>query len=141
MLTHGYPEMPTLFTASQVKCMNAERDGYNQLELLPNGLLKHSCCFPKCEMYLKNLATEKDRILNERRGLYHHLRHYWGPSKLYYVRGFHDSAARLAARRIGKSLFKSRMRDEYRRQKLDGQANDDELAMLYDQYCQLYNYK
>lgn len=62
--------LPRLFNHKDVSDLNALRPATDQLELLPNGLLKHHCCFPSCPQYLQDLRTEKDKLaeVSEQRG-------------------------------------------------------------------------
>ena len=93
LLTHSYPEVPRIFTRKEVDIMNESRninDKYTYLER--SGLLKHACCFPKCPYYLVILATEKDKILNTRRGLYKHFARFQSPNPHFYVPNYHVSA-------------------------------------------------
>ncbi len=62
--------LPKFFTHRDVAELNYRRPASDQLERLEGGMLKHHCCFPKCDMFLKNLATDKDRVLNRRGGIF-----------------------------------------------------------------------
>ncbi|AYV78747.1 MAG: hypothetical protein Edafosvirus29_11 [Edafosvirus sp.] len=68
-----YHKFPAVFNYAEIAIMNTKRPPNDQLEMLPNGLLKHHCCYPECPDYLKNFATENDIKLNKRGGLFRHL--------------------------------------------------------------------
>jgi len=76
---------PNLFKPSDVRDLNKNRPPADQLELMPGGLLRHHCCFPKCLFYLQNLATEKDLKDGKRDGIYHHFRQFFYPKRTYIV--------------------------------------------------------
>ena len=44
--------MPKLFKKSEIIEMNEKRDKNNQLEAMPNGLLRFHCCYEDCPDYL-----------------------------------------------------------------------------------------
>merc|ERR1711971_158890 len=48
METHGAPNTARIFTEKEVKEYNLEKKPVDHLELMPSGLLRHRCCFPKC---------------------------------------------------------------------------------------------
>jgi len=82
---------PNLFTAADIRELNKNRPPTDQLELMPTGLLRHHCCFPKCMYYLQNLASEKDIKGGGRDGLYHHFRQFFYPNRTY-IKGLHVAA-------------------------------------------------
>eukprot|EP01083_Nonionella_stella_P026171 72033_1 len=116
LLTHDYPETPKIFTLSEIKTLNASRNVNDQLELAgESGLLKHRCCFPKCTDYLVNLATEKDKIMNTRHGIWRHLRYLQRPNTGYYLKNCHVNAHRLLKREhLNKQQFKIKMKSIYK---------------------------
>ncbi|KAI8609674.1 hypothetical protein BC830DRAFT_814282 [Chytriomyces sp. MP71] len=72
-----------LFTPSDVAHLNQGRPANDQLEVLDTGLLKHHCCSPECPEFLVNQASDNDRLLNRRNGLYNHLKWYTLPDRRY----------------------------------------------------------
>jgi hypothetical protein len=82
--THGLPHMPKLFSPHEVDQLNMERPPTDQLELMQSGLLRHHCCFPMCPLYLHSFATEKDRQVGSRGGLFRHLAHFQMPDRRYW---------------------------------------------------------
>ena len=78
---HGAPHLPRLFSQPEVDALNMERAPTDQLEVMPSGLLRHHCCFPKCPHYLQSFATERDRQLGTREGLFNHFKHWVTPDR------------------------------------------------------------
>ena len=111
--------------------MNEGRNIKDQLELIPNcGLLKHHCCFPKCPDFLVNLATEKDKIMNTRRGLWRHLRFLQMPNHEYYLKAFHRNSYKLLQRDSNnKQQFKLKMKQIYKNY---ARASNDHYDKTYD---------
>ena len=101
-MTHGLPHMPTLFSQQDVDELNMKRPPTEQLELMPSGLLRHHCCFPSCPSYMQSFATEKDRQLGSRGGIYRHLAHFQVPDRRYWP-GLHAIAVSTFQARGGSS--------------------------------------
>ena len=55
---HNTP--PTIFGIGNIDELNIFREKNDQLELLPNGLLKYHCAYPDCPYYLKKFMTLTD---------------------------------------------------------------------------------
>eukprot|EP00760_Papus_ankaliazontas_P000532 PhM_4_TR10093/c0_g1_i2/m.19692 len=85
---------PKLFTEDEVRTINATRPATDQLELEPNGLLRHHCTFVSCPQYLTNMATAKDVVTGSRHGLFTHIKYFVYPLR-YYVPGLHNAVIRL----------------------------------------------
>ncbi|KAJ3149888.1 hypothetical protein HK101_002005 [Irineochytrium annulatum] len=77
---HAHTGLPDTFSAAEVQRMNEGRATSDRIELMPfSGLPRHHCSFRGCADYMVSLATESDRVLGRRSGLYHHLRWFWLP--------------------------------------------------------------
>jgi hypothetical protein len=97
-LTHDLPHLPRLFTGMEVDELNLQRPPKDQFELMPSGLLRHHCCFPACKSFLQNFATERDRQLGKRGGMFCHLKFMVVPDRRYWP-GLHLVATSVFAQR------------------------------------------
>ena len=78
---HGAPHMPRLFTPAEVDQLNMARPPADQFEIMGSGLLRHHCCFIGCSHYLKSFATEKDKRLGTRHGMFAHFKCWTVPDR------------------------------------------------------------
>ena len=87
-----HKSLPTIF-GFEIDELNVLREKDDQLELLPNGLLKYHCTYPDCPYYLKKFMTLTDiktqgTKFSTRHGLMNHFKY----DKLnnMYVKNFHN---------------------------------------------------
>jgi len=97
--------VPKFFSFGEVDRMNLLRPKDDQIELMPSRLPKHHCAFPKCPFYLKSLATDKDKQLNRRGGLYRHIKYFFLSEPPEYVKGFHMIAATTMDYKMSKEEY------------------------------------
>lgn len=107
---HEYHEgLPKIFTPEDIDKLNSTNDTY---ELMPNGLLKHHCCYQKCPYYLVNMSTENDKTSKKRHGIMKHLdANQWLNN---YIKGFHRLATNLARKTQSSNEFVSLMDDKFK---------------------------
>ncbi|CAK8989085.1 Hypothetical protein SCF082_LOCUS1669 [Durusdinium trenchii] len=119
--------LPRRFTPKEISDLNVCREASDQLELLPNGLLCHHCCFPSCPRYLCDLRTEKDKLAqaseavgrnavlaSRRNGLFRHLAPMMYPEAQgedVYIPQLHAGIQYALQRGGGKEGFKKNLRD------------------------------
>ncbi|KAI9362016.1 hypothetical protein DFJ73DRAFT_8819 [Zopfochytrium polystomum] len=103
---HGPNCYPKMFNHAEIAAMNRLRPADDQLELMPlTGLLRHHCCFTKCDQFLVNQATPHDRAFGRRNGLARHMKHYFTPvRRRTYKQGMHLRVVGHLARHPGASL-------------------------------------
>lgn len=94
---HNTP--PTIFGIGIIDELNVSRNQDDQLELLPNGLLKYHCAYPDCPHYLKKFMTLTDiKTQNTkfytRYGLMNHFK--YDKFNNMYVKNYHNIAKCMA---------------------------------------------
>eukprot|EP00026_Physarum_polycephalum_P004641 Phypoly_transcript_04663.p1 GENE.Phypoly_transcript_04663~~Phypoly_transcript_04663.p1 ORF type:complete len:660 (-),score=89.51 Phypoly_transcript_04663:152-1933(-) len=136
--------MAKIFGFSEIALLNQSRPPNDQLERIDGGLLKHHCCFPSCPSFLKNFATEKDKVLGRRRGIYRHLKLFVHPAN-YYVPHIHLVADSIVKRDPGISLdaFMHKVDKDTSWTKVDYSMNrkNELIEQLYHMFVAFYNQK
>ena len=131
--------LPKIFTRSEINDLNKTRPIDDQLEVLPNSLLKHHCGYTTCPYYLVNMQTDQDKKFNStkkpgakdrRNGIRKHL----SVDILIgnYVKGLHKTAQNIGHNI--ESKFKDKMKSVFGTYESYNDIPDDMIGQLWQFY-------